>query len=119
MRGAGQSIKDRIRYRRVINEGMPVFDWQLAANDGRAFTDTIIQKLQKIGGLLSNVQARIAVVARETASPRVIGDQLHVLEEGPQRLPKESTTTPPAWSLDKKRRTRALHTAHQLCVPIG
>ena len=48
MRGAGQSIKDRIRYRRVINEGMPVFDWQLAANDSRAFTDTIIHKLQKI-----------------------------------------------------------------------
>lgn len=48
MRGAGQSIKDRIRYRRVINEGMPVFGWQLAANDSRAFTDTIIKKLQKI-----------------------------------------------------------------------
>lgn len=48
MRGAGQSIKDRIRDRRVVNEGMPVFDWQLAANDGRAFTDTIIQKLQQI-----------------------------------------------------------------------
>lgn len=65
MRRAGQSIKDRIRYRRFINGGMPVFDWQLAANDSRACTDTIIEKLRKI------------VLARglELANAKVVEDE--------------------------------------------
>lgn len=45
---AGEAIQYRIGDRRVVDEGMPVFDRQLTTDNGCAFADTVVQELQQI-----------------------------------------------------------------------
>ena len=66
---AGEAIKYCIGNRRVVDNGMPVFDRQLTINDGGAFADTIAQKLQKI--MLAARRCSSAVTASARAVLKV------------------------------------------------
>lgn len=71
----GQPIKYCIRNRWIVDEGVPVLDGELAANDGGALTDAVIQKFQKIM-LASGLQlADAKIVEDQQVCPFVLCPQ--------------------------------------------